>query len=106
MRKIEATKGSGNVFEDIGLKHPEVELLRAQLALEIFKILEERKLTQTQAAKILGVDQPEISKLKNGDFSRFRVERLFLFLNRLGQNVDIRISRAKRQPPHQRVKAA
>ena len=98
-------ESSGNVFKDLGLENPELEMLKAQLALSIFRIFEKKKLNQTQAAELLGVDQPEISKLKNGNFSRFRVERLFLFLNILGQDIDIKISAAHAHP-HLHVKTA
>ena len=57
--------------------------LGATLGFKVFQIIEDRKLTQTEAAKILGVKQPEISRLKNGEFNHYRVERLMTFLNRL-----------------------
>jgi len=104
-KKITATKSSGNVFKDLGFENPELELMKSQLALAIFRIFKKKKLNQTQAAELLGVDQPEISKLKNGNFSRFRIERLFHFLNVLGQNIDVRVSTA-RGHPHQRAKIA
>ncbi len=101
--KIEYEKSSGNVFEDLGFPNPELEQLKSALAYEIFSILKQRKLTQAQAAKILGIDQPQVSRLKNADFTRFSVERLFSFLNKLGRDVEIRINRAKGETPHQRV---
>ena len=88
--------GSGNVFQDLDFPDPEGELLKAQLSLRIFRIIRERGLTQEEAAKILGVKQPEISKLKNGKFSRFRVERLFTFLNRLDRKITIKINKARK----------
>lgn len=84
-------KSSGNVFADLELPNPEVEQLRSALACEIFKIIERRKLKQRDAAKILGIDQPEVSKLKNGRFDQFSIERLMTFLNRLDQDVNISI---------------
>lgn len=101
--KIEFEESSGNVFEDLGFQNPEMEQLKSTLSFEIFTILKKRKLTQAQAAKILDIDQPQVSRLKNADFTRFSVERLFSFLNRLGRDVDIHINRAKDKTPHQRV---
>ena len=101
--KIEVEKSSGNVFEDLGLPNAELHLLKADLAIAIFQAIKQKKLTQEQAAEVLGVSQPEISKLKNGNFSRFGVERLFAFLNKLGRNVDITISKTRSQNPRQRV---
>jgi predicted XRE-type DNA-binding protein len=92
---ISITESSGNIFEDIGFSHEEAEeeLLKAQLGAEIFSILHSRSLTQTEAAKILGVKQPEISRLKKGKFSYYSVERLMRFLERLNCEVSIHIVR-------------
>lgn len=100
-------KSSGNVFKDLGFSDAEAEreLLKADLAFELFSILEERELTQVKAGKILGIDQSDVSRLKNGDFDRFSVERLFTFLNRLNRNVEIRITPAENAVGHQRVVA-
>ena len=93
------TESSGNIFEDLGFAHEEAEeeLLKAQLGAEIFSILQNRKLTQTEAAKILGVKQPEISRLKKGKFSYYSVERLMRFLERLNCEVSIHIIRPEKE---------
>lgn len=90
------TESSGNVFEDLNVPDAELNLLKADLAIVILNAIDEKKLTQTMAAKLLGVQQPEISKLKSGNYTRFGIERLFQFLNTLGRSVDIRITRAGR----------
>ena len=92
---IEIEQSSGNIFSDLGFGDEEAkeELLKAQLGAEIFRILEHRKLTQTKAARILGVKQPEISRLKGGKFSYYSVERLMRFLERLNCEVSIHIVR-------------
>ncbi len=91
---IRIEKGSGNIFSDLGFSDEEakVELLKAQLGAEIFHILDCRGLTQTKAAEILRVKQPEISRLKNGKFSYYSVERLMRFLERLNCEVSIHIA--------------
>ena len=101
--KIATEKSSGNVFADLGIPNAEVHLLKADLAVAILQAIKQKKLTQQKAAELLGCDQPEISKLKNGEFSRFRVERLFDFLNRLGRNVDIQVTKTTSKNPRQRV---
>ena len=90
---ITIEESSGNIFKDLGFPDEEAkeELLKAQLGAEIFRILQSRKLTQTKAAKILGVKQPEISRLKGGKFSYYSVERLMRFLDRLNCEVSIHI---------------
>lgn len=105
-RKNNITMSSGNVFEDLGVTNPDLHLLKADLAITILKILKDKKLTQQKASELLGVEQPEISKLKNGHYSRFRVERLFLFLNKLGRNINIHVDKTRSQNPTQRVVAA
>ena len=76
---------SGNIFEDLGAAHPEERLAKAELAYQINSLIEERELTQKQAAQLLGIDQPKISSLRTGKLSGFSLERLFRFLNILGQ---------------------
>jgi predicted XRE-type DNA-binding protein len=86
-RKI--TKSSGNVYADLGLKNPEEHALKAQLVLRIAGVLEEQGLTQTAAARRLGITQPDVSKMLRGHFRQFSVERLMRFLVALGQDVEI-----------------
>ncbi len=81
--------GSGNVFADLGLVKAEEMLAKAELAQKITAIIERRRLTQAQAAKVLGVDQPKISALKRGRLSGFSLERLMRFLILLGRDVEI-----------------
>ena len=81
--------GSQNIFADIGIPNAEDHLIKAQLVIKIDTLIQELSLTQIQAAKILGVKQPDVSKMLNGDFKQFSVERLMRFLVSLGQDVDI-----------------
>ncbi len=89
-------ESSGNVFKDLGLPDADEEFLKANLAITIHRIIKKRGLTQKEAAELLGVDQPEISKLKKGLYSRFKVERLFQFLNRLGRRIEIKVRKPKK----------
>jgi predicted XRE-type DNA-binding protein len=90
MKKPASTKSSGNVFADIGLPDAEVSLLKADLIINIAGLIKEKGLTQAQAAKIMGLAQPDVSKLMKGHFSGFSYERIFGFLTALGENVTIR----------------
>ena len=83
--------GTDNIFADLGLPNPEEELAKAKLATEIFHIIKQKKLTQVKAAGMLGVDQAKVSALMTGKLSGFSIERLFRFLNDLGQDVNIKI---------------
>lgn len=104
---VKVEQSAGSVFKDVGFSDAEAEraLLKADLAFEIYNIIERRKLTQAKAGKLLGVDPSDISRLKQGDFNRFSVERLFTLLNRLNRNVEIRITPAEDREGHQRVVA-
>jgi predicted XRE-type DNA-binding protein len=64
-QKIEYEDSSGNVFADLGLPNPEERLAKSRLASMIYDIIEERELTQVEAAKILGISQPKVSALRN-----------------------------------------
>jgi predicted XRE-type DNA-binding protein len=92
---IKVTKSSGNVFADLSLPDPENALAKAKLASAICRVIEQRGLTQTQAAKLLGLDQPKISALVRGKLSGFSTDRLLRFLNDLGHEVAIIIRPAK-----------
>jgi predicted XRE-type DNA-binding protein len=84
--------GSGNVFEDLGFKNPELHLVKATLVVELTKVIRKRKLSQREAAKILKVDQPKISALLKGRFTGFSTDRLIRLLVAAGQNVEIVVS--------------
>ena len=77
-------RGSGNVFADLGLPNPEQELLKAQLTLQIYRIVKQRGLTQAQAGAVLGIKQPHVSALMRNRSGSFSVERLMDFLTALG----------------------
>ena len=80
---------SGNVFADLEIPDAGEALAKAKLAGRICAIIAERRLTQAKAASLLGVDQPKVSALMGGKLAGFSADRLFRFLNALGQDVEI-----------------
>ena len=84
-------QGSGNVFADLGFSNPDLALAKAELVQRIRELIEERKLTQVRAAKLLGLDQPKVSALVRGRVEGYSMDRLFRFLTALGQRVEITI---------------
>src|SRR5436305_702243 len=84
-------RGSGNVFADLGLPNPDLALAKAELVQRIRDLIAERKLTQTKAAELLGLDQPKVSALVRGHVQGYTLDRLFRFLNALGQRVEITV---------------
>jgi predicted XRE-type DNA-binding protein len=94
--RASATRGSGNVFADLGLPNPEQDLLKARLTLQIFKIIKDRGLTQARAGEILGIKQPHVSALMRNRAGNFSVGRLMEFLTALGHDVEIIVKPTRR----------
>jgi len=90
MKKKNELSG-GNIFADLNLPNPEELLAKAELVRQINRVIKKKKLTQKQAALALGIDQPKISALLSGKLAGFSLERLFRFLNALGQDVTIKV---------------
>ena len=90
--------GSGNVFANLGRPDAEAHLLKAELVARIDQIIRERRLTQAHAAELLGISQPDVSRLLRGNFRDYSVERLLRLLTSLVRDVEITI----RKPPTRR----
>lgn len=82
-------RGSGNIFADLGMADAETHIVKARLVSRLQTIIEERELTQTDAAEIMGIGQPDVSRMLRGHFRDFSVERLMRFLTLFGCDVDI-----------------
>ena len=92
---------SGNVFADLGFKEEfEQELLKAKLTVQIYKLLSDSGLTQTEAARLLGTTQPQVSALMRRKPTSVSVGRLMEFLTILGQDVEVTVKPASRQDPN------
>jgi predicted XRE-type DNA-binding protein len=88
--------GSRNVFKDTGFADADEHLVKAQLVFKIDTILKQRRLKQAEVADLLGVKQPDVSKMLRGDLRPFSVERLLRFLVALDHDVEIVVK------PHRR----
>jgi len=106
MAKRDYVESSGNVFADLGFANADEMLAKAELAIKIADILRRRRLTQVQAAAVLGVDQPKVSALIRGRLSGFSIERLLRFLLRLGTDVSITIKPHSLQRSKPRARTA
>ena len=91
------TESGGNVFADLGLPNPEQELMKAELTLQIYRIIKQRGMTQTEAAKALGIKQPHVSLLMRNRAGSFSVGRLMEFLTALGQDVEVAVTRSRKE---------
>jgi predicted XRE-type DNA-binding protein len=82
-------RGTKNVFADLGITDAETHLVKAELVARVQGVMQDRKLTQTETAKITGVSQPDLSRMLKGRFRDLSVERIMRVLTRLGCEVDI-----------------
>lgn len=85
------TNGSGNIFADLGLPNPEEHQLKAALIVQLKRLIVARDLTQTEAAKLVAMKQPDLSKLLRGDFKLASVEKLLRMLTAFDQDVEITV---------------
>ena len=98
--ELDYTLSSGNVFVDLGLPNPEEALAKAELAHKITVLIRERGLTQAQAAKLMGIDQPKVSALVRGRLTGFSIERLMRFLLLFGQDIKITVQASPKTREH------
>ncbi len=85
MKKVKVTRSSGNVFRDLGFSPDEAEYLkvRAELMVNLQKVVTARGLKQAEAAELLGVTQPRVSDLMRGRIDLFSIDTLIDMLARL-----------------------
>jgi predicted XRE-type DNA-binding protein len=88
-RKSNVEAGSDNIFADLALPDAEAHFLKAQIVSEIYRLAHERKLTQAAAGKLMGISQPEVSRMFKGNFREYSVDRLIGFLTGFDRDVDI-----------------
>ena len=98
MNKSMVSKGSGNVFEDLGYSDAAEHQTKAKLVSKIASVIERRGMTQSEAAAKLGIDQPKISAMLSGRFRGLSVFRLMRLASRLGLEVNI-VTRNPRSRP-------
>ena len=85
------TRGSGNIFADLGLPNAEEHQLKAALVVQLKRLMAEREITQTEAAKMVEMKQPDLSKVLRGHFKLVSVEKLMRMLTAFDQDVEITI---------------
>ncbi|MGB9365144.1 MAG: helix-turn-helix transcriptional regulator [Xanthobacteraceae bacterium] len=95
--KVRVTKSSGNVFADIGVPSADEHFVKAEIVLDITACIKAKGLTQAGAAKLMGLSQPDVSKLLRGNFAGYTLDRLFSFLRALGNDMRIQIVPTRRK---------
>lgn len=102
-RRERVTRGTGNVFADLGFPDAVERQAKLHLAYALNQVLDARKLSQADAAKVLGVTQPKVSALRHYKLAGYSVERLMNLLTALDQDVEIVIRRKPRSRKSARI---
>jgi len=89
MKHIEVHDSGPNIFADLGLPEADSHFVKAQIVAELYRLTKERKLTQAAAGAVLGITQPEVSRLFKGNFREYSVDRLMAFLTGFDRDVEI-----------------
>jgi predicted XRE-type DNA-binding protein len=102
---MRATKGSENVFVDCGFPPAEAENLRirAKMMMALTGYIQERKITQIRAARIMGVSQPRISDLVRGKIGLFTIDTLVNMVSAAGLRVDVDITAGRPRVKNRQV---
>ena len=92
---VKVIESSGNVFEDLGFDASEAEnlRLRSQLMIELERLIHDSRLTQNEAAELLGIQQSRVSDLVRGKIQRFSIDTLVNLLGKAGRSVEITVKR-------------
>lgn len=92
---VKVIESSGNVFEDLGFDASEAEnlRLRSQLMIELERLIHDSRLTQNEAAELLGIQQSRVSDLVRGKIDRFSIDTLVNLLGKAGRSVEITVKR-------------
>src|SRR5260370_16424961 len=101
-KQIEVHESGDNIFADLGLPDADNHFLKAQIVAELYRLTNARKLTQDKAGALMGISQPEVSRLFRGNFREYSIERLMAFLTAFDIDVEI-VSPPRLQPtntPH------
>ena len=89
---LELIRGSGNVFRDLGRADADVQQTKALLAARIIRILDDEGLSTRKAEAQTGVSHADFARIRNARLSRFTIDRLMTVLNKLGQEVHVRVT--------------
>jgi predicted XRE-type DNA-binding protein len=90
--EIQLVHGSGNVYRDFGRQDAGLAQARAITAAKIIAILDERKLSTREAAKLTGVSHTEFSRIRNTQLARFTLDRMINILGTLDENVEVNLT--------------
>ena len=99
MHEPKVHESANNIFAELGLPDAGTHFLKAQIVGELYRLTTELKLTQTKAGEIMGISQPEVSRMFKGTFREYSVERLMGFLTAFNNDVEIVVRPRKAKAP-------
>lgn len=88
-KRAEIHQGKANIFAELGRPDAEMHMLKAHIVAELYRLTTERKLTQGKAGELMGLTQPEVSRLFKGTFREFSVDRLMALLTAFDRDIEI-----------------
>lgn len=91
MSRAKVHQSAGNVFADLKLPDANAHMLKAQIVAELYRLVQAHKLTQARAGDLMGISQPEVSRLFKGHFREYSIDRLITFLTAFNQDVVISV---------------
>jgi len=95
--KLAIVEGSGNVFRDLSEKDADVKQIKALLAAEIIRILDQDKLSVREAEKVTGYNYSDFSRIRQAELSRFTIDKLMKIANAFNRRVSVKISVTKQR---------
>ncbi len=99
IKKDETSEGTLNVLHDLGFAEAEELSVKAQLAVKLNALIDKRRLTQTDVARMTGMKQPKVSLIRRYKLQNISLERLMQALVALDQRVEIRVRSAGHSKP-------
>ncbi len=82
-------RADANIFADLGRPDAQAHFLKAQIVAEIYRLANERGLTQSRAGVLMGISQPEVSRMFKGNFREYSIDRLMSFLTAFDRDIEI-----------------
>lgn len=89
--RTKVQKSSGDVFADLKMLDANAHMLKAQIVAELYRLTQSRKLTLARAGKVMGISQPDVSRMFRGHFREYSIDRLITFLTAFNQDVVISV---------------